>query len=109
MTYFKKPGEAIDRKGIPVYPGDLIRTDHFKGRNRRMHYLYHTAVWDAERNAMWMIPTSHLEPSKKSGGGSCPITDDQMRNAEVIEGFGPGDILSHYDRPKVKRKDHLHD
>jgi len=95
-----KPGEVHDKNGVPVYPGDLIRSFHFRGPRRKVYYLYHTAVM--RDGHMEMVPTSHLEPSKVNGGGRCWMFQDLMADAEVISGSGPGHCLDHSDRPKVK-------
>lgn len=96
--WMKQPGELHDRKGVPIYPGDLLRSFHYVGRRRKVYYLYHTAVM--RDGAMCMVPTSHLEPTKAGGGGACLMSDGLAANAEVITGHGPGDCLSYEDRPK---------
>lgn len=98
--WLKQPGEVFDKKGVPVYPGDLIRSFHFTGARRKKYYLYHTAVY--KDGAMHMVPTAHLEPSCVKGGGSCLLSQDLMADAEVIAGHGPGDCLDHTDREKRK-------
>ena len=102
-----KPGEVHDKNGVPIYPGDLIKSFHFTDRNRKRWYLYHVAVWNAETENMEMVPTSHLEPSKVDGGGRCWLQQDYMGDAEVISGHGPGDYIDYTDRPKqAKRPSH---
>jgi hypothetical protein len=99
-----KPGEAHDRRGVPIYPGDLIRSFHFRerpgGKSRgRIHYLYHTAVLVGDR--LEMVPTSHLEPSMVKGGGRCRLSQELVADAEVISGHGPGECLDYLDRPRA--------
>lgn len=77
-TWLKQPGELFDKRGVPIYPGDLIRSYHFRDR-RRTYYLYHTATM--KDGGMYMVPTDHLEPSKVAGGGSCYMTQELMENA----------------------------
>jgi hypothetical protein len=97
--WLKQPGECCDKRGVPIYPGDLLKSFHFQGaRWRKKYYLYHTAVYENE--AMWMVPTSHLEPTKVKGGGKCLLSDDLAGEAEVIAGCGPEDFLDYTDRPK---------
>lgn len=97
--WMKQPGELHDKKGVPIYPGDLLRSFHFFGSRKKRHYLYHTAVF--RDGAMFVVPTSHLEPTKISGGGSCPLDERLAAEAEVISGHGPGRTLSFEDRPKA--------
>lgn len=97
-------GLMRDCKGREIRPGDLLRSPHFReARYRRMNYLYHTVivVWDKQNPYFRMVPTSQLEPTLVGNGGSCLLTPDLANAAEIIAGHGPGDILSHYDRPKV--------
>lgn len=95
-----KPGEIHDKRGVPIYPGDLLRTYHFTGACGRKFYLYHTAVLDGGN--MKMVPTSHLEPTKASSGGMCWLRQEQANHVEVINGHGPGDCLDWTERNKVK-------
>lgn len=95
-----KPGEIHDRRGVPIYPGDLLRSDHFRDYRGQMQFLYHTVVLNGE----WleMVPTSHLEPTKIAGGGRCWLSQELANIAEVIYGHGPGDCIDYTDRPRVK-------
>jgi hypothetical protein len=96
----KQPGELFDKRGVPVHPGDLIRSYHFRDRRGKYYYLYHTAVF--KDGAMYMVPTEHLEPTKVSGGGSCMLSQELMENATVISGCGPKPYLDFSDRPRRK-------
>jgi hypothetical protein len=87
-----------DSKGYPIYKGDLIRSFHFRGANKRIHYLYHVVVEEDE--VLYMVPTSHIEPTCVSGGGKCLLKYAGFSPIEIISGHGPGDILIWYDRPK---------
>jgi len=97
--WLKQPGELYDLKGVPIYPGDLLRSYHFTGARRKRYYLYHTVVLDG---GLRMVPTSHLEPSKSKEGGSCLLSQDLADNAEIIAGYGPKGCLDYCDRPKRK-------
>lgn len=88
-----------DMKGVPIYPGDLLRSFHFVGMRRKVHFLYHVAVADGA--GMRMVPTCHLEPTKRAGGGETALSKGMAAACEVIHGHGPGDILSFEDRPRV--------
>jgi hypothetical protein len=104
-TAFAGPGEARDRKGVPVHPGDLLRHPHFTARLRRQRFfLYHTAV--LRDGVLWMVPTCHLEPTLAGGGGTCPITAGR-HDFEVIAGHGPPPHLDYTDRPRDDGKRYL--
>lgn len=94
--------QHFDRKGIPIYKGDLIRSPHFIGARRKMYYLYHVVV-DANGTLM-LVPASHLEPSCVADGGICPldVLPDSWA-AEIISGYGPEPYLSYDERPRRKR------
>jgi hypothetical protein len=102
-----KPGEVCDCRGVPIHPGDLVRTDHFRERNGRRHYLYHVAVWNAAEQTMELVPVSELEPKLRDRGGRCWLMEATIRgsNARVIHGHGPGDCLDYTDRPRRKDAD----
>ncbi len=99
-TVKKKPGEVFDIRGVPIYPGDLIRHYHFTGARKKRYYLYHVAVWNAEQETMEIVPVYHLEPSKAKEGGRCWLTENVMMEPEVIHGYGPPGFLSFEDRPR---------
>ena len=96
-AWLKQPGQVLDLNDVPIYPGDLLRSLHFVA-GRKRYYLYHTAVFCD--GAMWMVPTSHLERTKISGGGRCLLSDDLARFVAIIHGAGPKPYLSYEDRPK---------
>lgn len=97
------PGEIYDAQGIPIYPGDLLKSFHFTDRRRKKHYLYHTAVF--VNGHMEMVPTSHLQPEKIKGSGRCWLRQKLADDCAmvIISGHGPGDCLDYADRPRVKR------
>jgi len=101
--WLKQPGEVHDSRGVPIHPGDLIRSFHFIGPRRKRHYLYHTAVY--RDGAMHMVPTSHLEHTKDDGG-CCLLSQSLMDGyeSEVISGYGPEFGMSYEDRKRVKRE-----
>lgn len=101
--WFKQPGELIDKKGVPIYPGDLLRSHHFYGVRNKEHFLYHVAVYIG--GAMRMYPASSLEPTLENRGGKCLMTQELADKCEVIYGHGPGDVLDYSDRKKVKREE----
>jgi len=99
-----KPGTAYDRRGCPIYPGDLIKSYHFTGKKRKKYYLYHVAVLEEKNEFMEMVPVSHLQKDKIRGGGRCWLRQRYVENSEVICGYGPGEIISYEDRPRLKGK-----
>lgn len=92
-----------DRRGVPIYPGDLLKTDHFVDRRGKRYYLYHVVVERKdEGGCLEMVPASHLEPRFRNQGGRCWLKTVDLRQSKVIHGSGPGDCLDFDDRPKVK-------
>jgi hypothetical protein len=105
-SWLKQPGQCWDRKGVPIYPGDLLRSLHFIGARKKKYWLYHVAVMDTEAGGMRMVPTKHLEPTKRtaidSRGGDPLLSDHLCVNAEVIDGYGPRPYLCYEERPRRK-------
>lgn len=97
-AWWRHPGQCHDAKGIPIYPGDLLRSPHFVGARKKRYYLYHVAVY--VNGYMEMVPTCHLQPDKIEGGGRCMLSDDLASYTEVIQGHGPGRIVAFEDRPR---------
>jgi hypothetical protein len=93
---------VYDKKGYPIYPGDLLRSPHYRGARRKMHYLYHVAVMDGER--LTMVPAQYLEPTIKRTGGVCDLGQHLADHIEIISGYGPADYLSFEGRPKRSTK-----
>lgn len=96
-----KPGDLQDKRGVPVYPGDLLKAYHFTDVKRRKHYIYHVVTERYGR--LWATPTAFLH--RTSGGGECLLDyyAGEGFDFEVISGCGPGEILDFNDRPKAKR------
>lgn len=92
-NWLKQPGECCDKNGIPIYPGDLLRTFHFTGPRRRKYYLYHVAIYDAEAAAMRMLPTKWLEPTAPRDGGNPLLSDGLAASTEIVEGPSVGDAV----------------
>jgi len=102
QSWLKQPGECVDMHGIPIYPGDLLKTFHFTGPRRKKYYLYHVAVFDTAATAMRMMPASYLDPAIHRTGGDPLLSDGLAAGAEVIDGRGPDQFLSYDERPKRK-------
>lgn len=96
--------DFFDKKGRLVYPGDLIRSFHFKDKKRKIYYLYHTVVLNLDYRKLELVPTSELEPSKQNQGGRCWIRQELLDGieAEIIAGCGPSGNSFYEDRPKRK-------
>ncbi len=93
--------QHFDKKGIPIHKGDLIRSPHYIGARRKMHYLYHVVVESDGR--LILVPACHLEPSCVAGGGIAPIDAfSDTWQAEIISGYGPEPYLSYDERPRNK-------
>lgn len=100
-----QPGEGHDSKGVPIYPGDLVRSLHFIDRRwRKRHHLYHVAAWSERHQCVEMIPASELEPTLRDRGGRCLLSTylRHSTEAEVIHGHGPEGCIDYMDRPKRK-------
>jgi len=106
--WLKQPGECFDSQGIPIYPGDLLRTFHFIGSRRRKNYLYHVAVMDREAGALRMVPVFHLDAALRdhadNRGGNPLLSDGLGAEATVIDGQsfrdGDGFLRLWYERPR---------
>lgn len=96
----KEGGEAFDRNGRPIYPGDLLKSYHFVDREGRIHHLYHVAV--IRDGHLEAVPTCHLQPGMEKEGGRAWIFKSESGRFTIISGFGPGDCLSYEDRPRRK-------
>lgn len=93
--------QLYDKNGVPVYPGDLIKTFHYTGSRKKKHYLYHTVV--NKEGYLFMVPTSHLEPSLAKDGGVCLLRIGLTEDCEIISGMGPDlDWLPFDERPRKK-------
>ena len=90
--------DLYDKRGVPIYPGDLLKSFHFQGARRKRYYLYHVAVDDNGR--MKMIPACWLEPTKRSGGGDVYLSAEIASATEVIYGYGPKPCLDYTDRER---------
>ena len=54
---------VYDRRGIPIMPGDLLRSIHFKDYRRRWHYLYHVV-----NDEMVAVPLAQALGGRANGG-----------------------------------------
>ena len=104
--WMKQPGECHDSKGIPIYPGDLLRSYHFTGKHQKVYYLYHVALMI--EGAMRMVNTD-LMPDVLSGKNQlpgCMMSQDLAIKTTILCGYGPKkEHYSFEDRPRVKTQE----
>ena len=94
-----------DRKGYPIYAGDLLKTYHFTGSRKRKYYMYHLVV--AYDGGDRMISACELLVYKdKPLPGclvSCCAVNGVLYDSEIVEGFGPDrEYVDFEDRPRMK-------
>lgn len=94
-----------DVKGYPIFPGDVLRSFHFKGCGRKNHYLYHVATIDDD-NRLWAIPAQYLSPDVKRTGGDCLLTESLVQNheIEIVQGQPTRHYICKHDRPRKGKK-----
>lgn len=90
-----------DSRGVPIYPGDLVRSFHFRSR-RRTYYLYHVAC--EIDGYVRIVPAGYLNPTTKRTGGDCLLSAIGPENLTVIQGYGPSPYLDFTDRPRKRAK-----
>ena len=102
--WLKQPGQVVDSRGVPIYPGNLLRTYHFRDRNGMNNSLYHTAV--CRDGVMWAIPVQELEPTKAGQGGCCLLSDSIASEMRIISDYTMvrSEVMDYKDRPRVKRE-----
>lgn len=84
-----KPG-AWDKHGIPILPGDLLQTYHFRDGRRNM-YLYHIATLEKGK---------YLTAMPYRGDGSGIRIFGKQESTEVIAGLNYHDI----DDPMIQKR-----
>jgi hypothetical protein len=96
-----KPGEVHDKNGIPIYPGDVLRTFHYTHRwGRRKMYLFHVACLDGEH--LIGVPASDL--ARKPDGGTFNLLPGNCSDIEIVQGYGPAPLMEFNERPRSKGK-----
>jgi hypothetical protein len=90
-----------DKRGVPIEPGDLLKSHHFRERNGRNHWLYHVAVMDCGQ--LRAMPVHRLEPSLSDGVGGDPVLTQRLAGAmEIIASHPAGRVRHHDERPRRK-------
>lgn len=108
----KQTERKYDKRGVPIYPGDLLRSDHFaerlSGGRIKKHFVFHV-VTVAPDGLYLVTPAAWLETRKApkpgtSRTGECHLWIlDTETLCRVVQGDGPGDTLDFDDRPKRNR------
>lgn len=98
--------ELYDKNGYPICPGDVLKVFHFVAALRReRRYMYKLVI---ERDG-YLYGVSPGEIVKKglerahSYRLKWNAETDRLDDTEIVEGYGPGDIVCHRDRPRKKR------
>lgn len=104
--WMKQPGECHDSKGIPIYPGDLLRSFHFRGARRRIYYLYHVALMiDGAMRMVGVCEVPEVIDGKSKLPG-CLMSQDLAIKTTILHGFGPKkEYVDFEDRPRVPLAD----
>lgn len=91
-----------DKNGRQIFPGDLLKTFHFKHaqRSKGNAYLYHVAT--VANGLLMATDVSWLHEADKGGHGQCQVK--HMGQTEIIYGYGDGQNYWR-DRPKRKGED----
>ena len=106
--WYRQPGEMHDKRGVPIYPGDLLKTYHFTGARKKRYYLYHIAMY--VDGAMRCQNTEFFGTGLKKHSSDILLQclwqqdgpdDRTLKQTEVISGYGPGKCLSFEERPRV--------
>lgn len=105
--WYRQPGEMHDKRGVPIYPGDLLKTYHFTGARKKRYYLYHIAFYrdgHMRCQSAQYFGTGSKDHSADILLQSLWVSDEANRTleqTEVIDGYGPGDYLSFEERPRA--------
>ena len=94
-----------DRKGYPIYAGDLLKTYHFTGARKRKYYMYHLVVSYPGGDRMICASALLTYQNEKLPGClvSCTAVDGVLYDTEIVSGFGPlREYIDFEDRPRMK-------
>lgn len=109
-SHLRGPGEIADCTGIPIYPGDLLRTFHYTAAlRRRTCYLYHVVVLRNPGSCdqgLWAVPAGNLEPSRaeRLGESGTFLLCSRQTSSEIISGYtldSRGVPLDWYERRRI--------
>lgn len=80
-----------DQHGIPLRPGDLVRTPHFRDRSYhgKRRWLYHVVcAVPAPPGCVQLVPACYLAPTVRDTGGRVYVRPGSCWQGEVIYGAG---------------------
>lgn len=94
-----------DKRGYPIYAGDLLKTYNFTGARKRKYYMYHLVV--AYDGGDRMINASALLTYREQKLPGCLVStvavDGVLHDSEIVEGFGPlREYVDFEDRPRMR-------
>lgn len=94
-----------DKRGYPIYAGDLLKTYHFTGARKRKYYMYHLVVsYDGGDR---MIAACELLSYREKKLPGCLVSatavNGVLYDTEIVSGFGPlREYIDFEDRPRMK-------
>lgn len=98
--WMKQPGELHDSRGFPIYPGDLLRTPHFRGARRKQYYMYDVAVMCQGAMRGVAVHNAYKPKSKLPG---YLLSQEHASQSTILCGYGgANNEVSYEDRPRVK-------
>lgn len=86
---------AWDNKGVPILPGDLVRTFHYRDGRRNM-YVYHVVFMDERQFLM-------ARPYNEQAGSNCFRLIGKQPSTEVIYGLKRHEIDDQIIRPHFRQ------
>ena len=89
--------QVYDSRGYPIYPGDVLRTPHFRA-GRRTYWLIHVAAMVDGR--LRMLPARWADPAATHQGGDPLLTQGLADEATIVEGGIVGEWTAFTDRPR---------
>jgi hypothetical protein len=107
------PGTVYDRRGYPIYPGDIVKTYHFTGARGKKYYLYHMVA--ETKGQMWLMGMEYqdgrpifVERCRVEAAGWFDEETGRLEQTEIVQGYGPGDLIDYEARPR-RRPTHVSD
>ena len=97
--WMKQPGECFDKKGYPIYPGDLLKTLYFIIDKNTKHYHYHVAAY--KDGCMRLFTPAMADPNCRPDSRlDCLMSQELVNDSEILEGGGPGDFYTFKQRQR---------
>lgn len=92
---------AHDKKGYPVYEGDVLKVFHFIGQRNKKYFMYKVVI--ASPRGFLAFCISDLALKGRINAHSCPL--DALGDFEIVQGYGPEPFVSWEDRPRQISKE----